>query len=345
MVANPKSNLVVKELLNKSFKKANVNSSIVSVANLFFDDTDTVFIFDNNKYLGIVTEKIIINNLKKDIKLKKLVIKTPKISIDDNINKVIRLMLESNIYKLPVFDRDKLVGIVDIDTILNASRFEGVLRDYIIPLDIVVSPEQNINSVLNILRENNIDSLPVVDNEKVVGVITVHSIIEKIHFIENKGKYKGISNYVFNNLFVNDLMFSDVPVLKPYESIGKAISLLKEYEHIVVSDNKIITTFCKKDILKSLIKNEHDFEINITDKTRKINKQEIVSRIQGFLSNHKKEIGTGRVNLYIKKDANNYFGKLKLSTERFKFDLKSKNKNELIMLSDLIHKLKQKVKA
>lgn len=139
------------------------------------------------------------------------------IELESNVNEAFRLMKENNIRRLPVMDHGKLVGIITLSDLnhampsaatslsiheLNYILAKTTIKD-ILPKKqklITVDAERYIEAAAKLMRENTISGLPVVEGDKLVGIITETDIfdalieilgVNKAHtridvFIENK---------------------------------------------------------------------------------------------------------------------------------------------------------------
>jgi CBS domain-containing protein len=104
----------------------------------------------------------------------------------------IKLMVEKKIGSLLVVEDNKPVGIF---TERDYARKVGIeserpadilIRDVMTHDLIVVTPEQTVRDCMQLLTENQIRHLPVVENDKVVGLISigdvVRDLIEELEF-------------------------------------------------------------------------------------------------------------------------------------------------------------------
>lgn len=142
---------------------------------------------------------------------KKLVI----VRRDASISDAIHLMKKHSIRHLPVVEGRKLVGWVtegDIRQAYLASVIEQLTVDDIMIKDpITISSEANLEEAAELLYSHGIGGLPVVDEDKVVGVITVADIMAA--FIEVLGILKESSRV--------DLILAGKP--HAFENVSKII--------------------------------------------------------------------------------------------------------------------------
>lgn len=102
-----------------------------------------------------------------------------------------KLMKECHIRRLPVVDRGKLVGIVTLGDIREAEPSDATALsifelNYLIARltvdrimtrnPITIKPEADIREAAQVMLEHKIGGLPVVENDKLVGIITESDI-------------------------------------------------------------------------------------------------------------------------------------------------------------------------
>lgn len=108
------------------------------------------------------------------------------------LSEVNELFKEYNIRHIPITEGTKLVGVVskndvsrlgygvgDVDTnALNALYDTYELKDVMVKEPVTVSSETNIKDVAEILSQQSFHSLPVVDNNEVVGIVTSTDLVK-----------------------------------------------------------------------------------------------------------------------------------------------------------------------
>jgi CBS domain-containing protein len=99
---------------------------------------------------------------------------------DDIVNLVEEVMNWRKIRYIPVEDSSgKLVGLVTIRRLLHfmvrhrdADTVNMTVKDVMISKPVTVSPNTRLSDALNMMRDNKIGSLPVVQGDQLVGIIT-----------------------------------------------------------------------------------------------------------------------------------------------------------------------------
>ena len=118
------------------------------------------------------------------------------VSSTDKLHVAKDLFGEKNIHHLPVIDDGKLVGILSKtdylyfirpldkesnEPYLNEIRLKNyTIKEAMTSRVISVSPNDSLESALEILTENIFHALPVVNGEKLVGILTTHDILFKL---------------------------------------------------------------------------------------------------------------------------------------------------------------------
>ena len=103
----------------------------------------SVMVMDNQHYIGIVTERdysrkvVLKGKSSTDTKVSEIMSEDlPVVNLHDTIEYCMQLMAEKNIRYLPVFENDRLFGIVSIhdlvrETIQNQQETISQLKDYL----------------------------------------------------------------------------------------------------------------------------------------------------------------------------------------------------------------------
>jgi len=106
------------------------------------------------------------------------------IAADDTINKALEIMNNMNFNGMPVVNGDRqLVGMIVKADVYRFLIEQGHYDSY--PVEMVMSKSvitaevnEDILVVAKRLRESNIVAIPVLDNEKVVGIISMENLMD-----------------------------------------------------------------------------------------------------------------------------------------------------------------------
>jgi signal-transduction protein with cAMP-binding, CBS, and nucleotidyltransferase domain len=126
-------NVLVKEIMNKDVKKVSPDATVKEAATIMKNESIGSVIVDSDP-MGIVTATDIVYNYVSDKKgetVKDVMTNNViRISPNKTIEHAAKLMTERNIEKLPVFENDKLIGIITATDILSVepALFETLLE-------------------------------------------------------------------------------------------------------------------------------------------------------------------------------------------------------------------------
>lgn len=136
----------------------------------------------------------------KDFMTENLVTVAPNTKIFDAVD----LMKKYDIHRLPVIDNEKLVGLITEGTIQEALPSKAtslsvhevnyllnktVVSDVMIKDVKTIAPDKELEDGIYLMRQNKINVLPVLDEEKLVGIITNNDIFDA--FLKLTGYYDG----------------------------------------------------------------------------------------------------------------------------------------------------------
>ena len=158
-------------------------------------------VVDDEKHVwAIVTERDIIllftgkiSGVKvADVMTRKVVTVSPRISIYE----AARSMIEHGFRRLPVVLDSKFVGLASVRTLLRffgssqvfkhlqSGTMAQVLQTSVLEATrknvVTVEPNADVGEAARLMQENNVGSLPVVDNEKLVGIVTERDFFKLI---------------------------------------------------------------------------------------------------------------------------------------------------------------------
>lgn len=99
-----------------------------------------------------------------------------------SIKDILDIMIENNIGSVIILEDDKVVGIVTERDLITKVLTKGL--DLSVPVKeimsspvITISPNESVEKAAEIMTENKIKKLPVVENDKLLGIITLTDIV------------------------------------------------------------------------------------------------------------------------------------------------------------------------
>lgn len=116
---------------------------------------------------------------------------------------------------------------------------------------ITVTPSDTMDKIQGIFRSNNIHHIPVVDNDKVVGIISNTDYLRLLHgfTLFKTEKSESYNDAILRSLLAGEVMTRQVATLSPEDSLIMAVGFFREnlfHALPVVNKGKlvgIVTTF------------------------------------------------------------------------------------------------------
>lgn len=129
------------------------------------------------------------------------------------------------------------------------------VKDFMTTKVVYVSPETTIAHAADLMKEQGLRRLPVIEHDKLVGLVTEGTIAEA-----SPSKATSLSiyemNYLLNKTKVKDVMIKDVVTVDPYASLEDAIYLMMKHKIGVlpVADGSYVSgIITDRDVFKTFL--------------------------------------------------------------------------------------------
>jgi CBS domain-containing protein/ribosome-associated translation inhibitor RaiA len=248
----------------------------------------------DGEYAGVIGERDLVRSrIEDDTKADVLLRSAPRVDRTEDVREVARVLVEGNTRVAPVYEGEKLWGIVTADAILEAvlDSLDALTVGQIQTEDVVtVGEKSHVGQAINRLREHGISRLPVVDDGALVGVLTTHDIVD---FVvrdadrQGRGDRRGDIDRMLD-LPVYDLMTSPVLTTTADELVEDAVRTMldNDVSGLVVTpsedDGTVAGVLTKTDVLRALTFTEEgrmDVQITNVSLLDTISREEIVEEI------------------------------------------------------------------
>jgi CBS domain-containing protein len=171
-------------------------------------------------------------------------------------------MLDKGIGSVPVMKDDKMIGIVskaDFVTLAVGIAFDKITVKEIMSKDlVVVSPAERIIHARRQMIESHVGRLPVVEDEKVVGMITSKDLMRAFIDFRKKVPEKYQKSQI-KELLVEDIMSSNPSYVSKDMAISEVAKIMMDtgFNGLpVVEDGKIVGIITQTDVLRLIEKLE-----------------------------------------------------------------------------------------
>lgn len=191
---------------------------------------------------------------------------------DQSLSDALKLLRKNKISRLPVLNNKELVGIVserDIAKKLGSSKYESMPASRlhvssVMVKDIISVPQSmRLAEVADIMLENGIGSVPVIDDDKMVGIVS------KADFVTLA------TGIAFDKITVKEIMSKGVIAISPTERLVHARRKMIE-SHVgrlpVVDEGNLVGMITSKDLMRAFI----DFRKKVPEKYQKSQIKEVL---------------------------------------------------------------------
>jgi IMP dehydrogenase len=170
-------------------RNLDINIPIISSAMDTVTESEMAIAMAQDGGLGVIHRNMTVSEQVEEVKkvkasgdltIRDVITTTPDASIAD----ANQLMDEEGVNGLPVVKNGKVIGIIsrrDILPIINSdtnSKVKEVMTEKVVTIKESTTPEE----ALDIAYENKVERLPVVKDDKIVGIVTIKDILERKKF-------------------------------------------------------------------------------------------------------------------------------------------------------------------
>ena len=191
---------------------------------------------------------------------------------DQNLSDALKLLRKHNVSRLPVTNNKQLVGIIserDIANKLGSSKYESMPASRlhissVMVKDVFTVPQtMQLEEVANLMLENGIGSVPIMDDDKMVGIVS------KADFVTLA------TGIAFDKITVKEIMSKGVIAISPTERLVHARRKMIE-SHVgrlpVVDEGNLVGMITSKDLMRAFI----DFRKKVPEKYQKSQIKEVL---------------------------------------------------------------------
>jgi CBS domain-containing protein len=137
------------------------------------------------------------------------------------------------------------------------------VRDIMTSPAVVVAPDTPVPAAMALMRDKNIRHLPVVENDRLIGIISRGDLREaSISAAINADVYE--LNFMLHNLTVSKLMSRKVLTVTPEAPVVHAAELMTEHKiaglPVVDPSGSVIGIVTESDLLKMLVRKLREME-------------------------------------------------------------------------------------
>lgn len=321
------SQIPVNDVFSKGFSTVFENDPLSKCFEIFKKEMPPVLAVTNSrgKYVGVITRRWVIRS-KLDpatTKVKTLARPAPKVSPELSLGKTAKLMIESGVRQLPVFEKEKLVGFVTDENIIHAAVAQKwgnkTVNDIMTKAPYTIEADRSIGAVLSIFREQGISHVPVIDNGKLAGIISIHDILEHVFQPQRRqslGDTVG-EKVPFLTVSAKGIMSKPVITVQPENTLRDAEEKMHKHDIsclAVTRDDRLVGIVTKLDFIEPISQMdtpERKLAIQFGVKGVEINPDQqgfMMDEFDSFAHKFESTFESGTLFVYVKTHGSNHKG-------------------------------------
>lgn len=319
--------IYVSDVYTKGYATVNENDALSRCLELFKKEMPPVLAVmdESGKYAGVISRRWITRSRldPASTKVKALMRPAPKTDLGMSLSKAAKMMIESGVRQLPVFEKKKLVGFVTDENIIHGAVTQEwgntLIKTVMTKAPYTIDGSRSVGAVLTLFRERGISHVPVMDEGKLIGIISIADIIEQIFTPRKKqtlGDIKG-EKIPMLNIPAKGIMTKPVITAQQETSLREAEKKMHDQNISclpIIVDGKLTGIVTKLDFLEPISQmevTERKFTIQFGVKDIEVNPDEqafIMSEFDNFARKYQDVFQLGTLFAYLKTHGTNHKG-------------------------------------
>ena len=269
----------ISDIAVPEYVEVDIDERLAKVRSIFErENPKGIIVVEDGDYAGVVGEKQLMRSrMEDDTKVSAVMKPAPSVDRHEDVRETARLLVEGDVKIAPVYEGEKLFGIITVDQILEAvlDSLDAITVGQIATEDVIgIGETESVGRAINRLRENGVSRLPVLDDEGgLVGVVTTNDIVE---FVVRDQERQGSGDRAGDidrmlDIPVYDIMSSPVVTAANDETAQTVVQRMfdNDVSGLVVTPEGADTVagmVTKTDVLRALTFTEQDsMDVQITN--------------------------------------------------------------------------------
>jgi CBS domain-containing protein len=321
------SSIPLKNVFTKGFSTVNENDTVSKCLELFKKEMPPVIavLDDKGKYAGVIYRRLVIRSRADPAttKVKTLMRRAPKVSPEFSLSRAAKLMIESGVRQLPLFEKNKLLGFVTDENIIHGAVTQEwgntTIGQIMTKAPQVIDANRSVGALLSLFREHGVSHVPVIDQGKLVGIISIHDVIEQIFQPRQRQRLGDIVGEKTPILSIpaKGIMAHPVITVVPETSLKEAEKKMHDQDIsclVVLSKERLVGIVTKLDFLEPISQleaAERKLAVQFGVKGIAINPDQqgfMMDEFESFARKYKDALELGTLFVYIKTHGTNHKG-------------------------------------
>ncbi|AGN01472.1 CBS domain-containing protein [Salinarchaeum sp. Harcht-Bsk1] len=172
----------IASIVSDDFVEFTPDTTVSKLAGTFDDPGVKGVVVRGDQFEGVVTRRqLATSHLQPNETVGSLVWHVPKLAPNEDVRKVAQLMIDSDSRVLPVFEGRDLIGVVDVDGILEAVQefLDAATVAEAQSADLVsLDPDATVGEAIHEFRDRRITHLPVVEADEAIGILSLYDVTD-----------------------------------------------------------------------------------------------------------------------------------------------------------------------
>jgi CBS domain-containing protein len=218
---------------------------------------------DRGKYTGLITRRAIFRSKLDPLtaKVKTLMRVAPSVNFDTSISRLAKLMIESGLRQLPLFDKGKLLGFVTDENVIHAAVTEEwgstKIEKIMTKAPHTIEASRSVGAVFSLMREYGISHVPVLDRGKLVGMVSIADILENVFWPRKRTTTGDVIGEKIEtlNVSVSGIMARPVITISPDVTLNEAEKKMHDHDIsclVVLVGERLAGVVTKLDFLEPI---------------------------------------------------------------------------------------------
>jgi CBS domain-containing protein len=316
-----------KDVFSKEFLKVYETDTLSKSLSLFKAKMPPVLAVMDNKdqYKGVIARRWIIRSRFDPLitKVRTLMKPAPRVTLETSLSEAARLMIESGIRQLPVFEGEQLAGFVTDEDIIHGAVLDkwgnSSIEEVMTEDPVVIEEDSSAGAALSLFREHNISHLPVVRSGKLAGLLSIHDII--VHIFQSRERQTtgdiGGEKVPVLSIPVRGVMSKPVITVLPRNTLRYAAEKMHKFDIsclVVVRRGRSVGVVTKLDFLEPIAQLEKplrrltaQFSVKDVD-VDSVQRSLMMDDFESFAHRYGKTLESGTLFVYMKSHGADYKG-------------------------------------
>lgn len=218
---------------------------------------------EKDKYVGMITRRAILRSHLDPTKnkVKSLMKAAPTVGLDASLSLLAKLMINSGMRQLPMVEKNQIVGFITDENVIHAAVAENwgkaTVETVMTRAPHTLESNRSVGAVLGILRECGISHVPILDNGKLVGMVSIEDILENIYWPQRRQRQGDIVGEKIETLGVPVKGIMNSPVISVNAKMSLRNAECKMHDHdisclTVVDGERLVGIVTRLDFLEPI---------------------------------------------------------------------------------------------